>query len=382
MFALSMNQRRLIELILRRGEIARVDLAQLSGMTGASVTRLVGELVDKGLLTEEVERNGAQGQPRRLLRLKPKSHISAGITFSVSRMEIALIDLPGTVLSTHSVEIEAATIHGVADAAMTELTAMLAETNLPHTAVVGIGCSVPGNFGTDANFFNAHPLFPAFEDSMAIERLRESFELPCFVENDGTAASLGEYLFNRSLPIADPLFFIHIGHGVGGGAVIGGKPYRGANGNASLTGVLFPYDKSRPSGQDLLTTLDRAGFSVRDFLDIDQLPSTAQTVMDAWIERAGAQLRHAVRVASGLFDPAVIVIGGRLPAAINQALLDRILAEPIEGPSRGLTVAPVTASALGPRAGAYGAASIPFFETFLSGAVQDLGNAYLNGRKT
>ena len=39
-----MNERRLVELIFRRGRIARVDLAEATDMTGASVTRLVAGL--------------------------------------------------------------------------------------------------------------------------------------------------------------------------------------------------------------------------------------------------------------------------------------------------------------------------------------------------
>ena len=97
-----------------------------------------------------------------------------------------------------------------------------------------------------------------------------------------------------------------------------------------------------------------------------------------WIERAAVQLRHALRVTTGFFDPSTIIIGGRLPSDLNKRLVKRAIKTPLEGPSRGLTVAPVRASTLGPKAGAVGAACIPLFRTFFTGENWDAGNNHLN----
>ncbi|WP_234840776.1 ROK family transcriptional regulator [Sinorhizobium meliloti] len=378
---LSLNERRLIEMISMQGEIARVDLTQRSGMTGASVTRLTAGLIEMGLLSEEPERTGAQGQPRRLLRLRADRFIAAGVTFSLSRMEVAVVNLAGSVLASRSLSVDATTASGVATGAQGAVQSMVADLSMDQSRLVGIGCSVPGNFGTVSHLLKAHPFFPAFEDSGAVEAFRDSFDIPCYVENDGAAAALGEYVFGRGGEADDPLLFIHIGHGVGGGVIIDGRLYRGAHGNACLPGVLYPYDLPRPSGQDLLVCLSRAGFPVTDFDGIPGLPHDARPELDAWVKRAAAQLRQAVRVATGFFDPALIVIGGRLPLDLNERLAAAILVEPMEGPSRGLLVAPVVASRLGAQAGAIGAACIPLFATFFSGAVSDGGSTHINGRR-
>ncbi|KAB2787287.1 ROK family transcriptional regulator [Brucella anthropi] len=379
---LSLNERRLIELTFRNRGIARVDLAQLSGMTGASVTRLIGRLIDLGLIAEETDRSGAQGQPRRLLQLQASRFYAAGVTFSVSRMEVAIVDLSGAILTTRSVEVRTGSPEEVAEAAQAAVDDMLCELSIQKADLVGIGVSVPGNFGTASHLLKAHPFFPAFENGRAVEAFRNTFDVPCHVENDGTAAALGEYVFADRELDGDPLFFIHIGHGVGGGAVIDGKPFRGANGNACLPGVLYPYDQPRPSGQDLIETLNAAGFPLRDFEGINALPSDAASVVSTWVERAGEQLRQAVRAATAFFDPACIVIGGRLPSDLNRSLVQTILAEPLEGPSRGLPVAPVRTSHLGSQAGAVGAACLPFYRALFTGAVIDGGSAHLNGRRT
>ncbi|MFK0166895.1 ROK family protein [Rhizobium sp. NPDC090279] len=378
---LSLNERRLIELIFKNRGMARVDLAQLSGMTGASVTRLIGRLIDFGLIAEEADRSGAQGQPRRLLQLRASRFYAAGVTFSVSRMEVAIVDLGGAILATRTVEVRTGSPEEVAEAAQATVDDMLRELSIPKADLVGIGVSVPGNFGTASNLLKAHPFFPAFENGRAVEAFRDTFDIPCHVENDGTAAALGEFVFASGEPGGDPLFFIHIGHGVGGGAVIDGKPFRGANGNACLPGVLYPYDQPRPSGQDLLETLKAAGFPLRDFEEMSALPPNAVPALSAWINRAGAQLRHSVRAAAAFFDPMCIVIGGRLPSDMNSRLVEIVLAEPLEGPSRGLPIAPVRASQLGSQAGAVGAGCLPFYRALFTGAVADGGSMHLNGRR-
>lgn len=378
---LSRNERRLVELIFVSKKIARVDLAERSGMTGASVTRLIGRLIEMGLLVEVAERTGAQGQPRRLLSLQADRYLSAGITFSVTRMEVAIVDLAGKILASRSVGIETSSALSVAKAAQAAITAMLADLNAPKDRLLGIGCSVPGNFGTMSSILKAHSFFPAFDDGGADDAFKATFEAPYYIENDGTAAALGEYVFGGRIPQPDPMFFIHIGHGVGGGAVIDGRPYRGFNGNACLPGVLYPYDLPRPSGQDLFATLNEAGFVVHDFPDLERLPDRAGAALEIWIERAGKQLGETVRVATAMFDPALIVLGGRLPELVTNKLMSAISSQPILGPSRGLQAAPVDASRLGPRAGAIGAACIPFFASLFSAAVADDGSPYLNGRK-
>lgn len=138
---------------------------------------------------------------------------------------------------------------------------------------------------------------------------------------------------------------------------------------------------SRAHPAKTFATLNGAGFAIHDFVDLERLPDSAEVALGAWVERAGKQLSETVRVATAMFDPALIILGGRLPELVTDKLVGAISSQPILGPSRGLEVAAVEASRLGPRAGAIGAACIPFFASLFSAAVADDGSPYLNGRK-
>ncbi len=378
---LSLNEKKLIELVASGEAVARVDLARQSGMTGASVTRLISGLLELGILVEETDRQGRAGQPKRLLSLAGGSYYSAGLIFSLRRMEVAILDLTGRIAATRSIDIVDQSAVGVAEAAHAAIHDMRSRHRIDKDRLVGVGCALPGNFGTFETDLKAHELFLDFDEGRTFKAFTDVFEMPFHFENDGSAAALGEHVFGRQEGDGSSMFFVHIGHGVGGGAVVDGRLFRGVHGNACLPGVLFPYAVPRPSGQDLINCLAEGGIALEDFDHLDRVGERGVALIGDWVKRAGVQLRQAVRAVSGFFDPSVIVVGGRLPTWLNARLVEAILAEPIEGPSRGLTTAPVRASSFGPEVGAVGAACIPMFESFFGGSRSGAGSPYLDGRR-
>ncbi len=363
---LSSTERRLIELVATRGPIARTDLSGLLGLTGASVTRAVAAMEGLGLFDERPERRGVGGQPKRLLKIREGRFFAAGLTFSRKSIELAVLDLAGQIVGRTSVAIEQQPALAVGVAASDALDRLLADNALGREALVGLGCAMPVNFGPGGRTVTAHGVFRELEDPRVMEQFLQGFHMPVLLENDGNTAAIGEYVYGRKPDDGDSLFLLHIAFGVGGGAVIDGVPFYGVNGNAGLPGFLYPDGAPRPSGVDLIETLAASGYDIADFNDIEHLMVDCPP-LDAWIARAGQQLAAAVQAATGFIDPSVIVLGGRMPTAINQRLVDHIVANAGEGPSRGVSLSPVRASKLGPEGGALGAACLPLFAKFFNG---------------
>ena len=376
---LSLNERRLIELVYRNGQIARIDLTEATDMTGASVTRLTAGLEDRGLFEQKTDKSGARGQPKKLLSIRKTAFRSVGIYLYLDRMVGVLIDFSGEILGQASLVATDKSPAGILEIAHQLAAKLVKETNTKPDSLLGIGISVPGNFGAYGNLLKAHESFKELEDYEFPSGGVAVHDQVIHIENDGTAAALGEYLFGR-LEMRDPLFLIHIGYGLGGGAVLGGRPYRGLNGNACLPGPLFPYDAPRPTLQDLQEELRKNGYDISDIRERSLEELMHNEIVSAWIERAADQIRFAAQVVCGMFDPELIVVGGALPMTITEKLVDTINAKPVPAPSRGLQSAPVVATRLGELNGPIGAASIPFFRTFFPGSSSERGSAYLNGR--
>lgn len=377
---LSFNERQLFELIHRRRNISRADISEITGLTPTTVSRLVTRLVDIGLLREKADRAGQLGQPRRILSVRAGQAYSVGVNFTPGRFDLALVDLAGEILSLETLEIGEPTPDAIADMTAQRIDDALSATGIPRRRLVGVGFSLPGGFSQDGATLLAHSHFESLDRQPLAPMFSKALGLRCSVDTDGACAALGELLYGHGADY-DTFFLIHIGHGVGGGAIAQNRLYRGAHGNASKPGVLFPYGTPRPSGQDLVETLNTAGYPLRDISDIPSILDTAEPAIELWIGRAGAQLATLGRVVTAFLDPQVIFIGGRLPHALNRRLVAALQDIELPGPSRGLTNAPFAASKLGPDSGVLGAASLPVFDFFFPGSKATAGNAYVDGRR-
>ncbi|MCI5077938.1 ROK family transcriptional regulator [Oricola sp.] len=377
---LTFNERQLFELVHRRANISRSEISEITGLTPTTVSRLVSGLVEIGLLSEKADRAGQLGQPRKNLAVRAGQAFSVGVNFMRGRFDLAIVDIAGNIVFTDQVDIDDVTPEGIAHLAADRLDAGVEMSGIDRGRIVGAGFSLPGGFSQDGETLLAHSHFPDFHEQKLAPLFADALDLRCSVDTDGACAALGEYLYGHGAGY-DTFFLVHIGHGVGGGAIIQGKLFRGAHGNASKPGVLFPYGTPRPSGQDLVETLVKAGIEIEDIAEIPEVVARAGEAVEAWIDRASEQLATLGRVITAFLDPEIIIIGGRLPHRMNQRLVDTLSGKSLPGPSRGLTNAPFAASRLGPDSGVLGAASLPVFSFFFPGSRQTSGNAYVDGRR-
>lgn len=378
--SLSYNERRFIELIFREKSISRSEISERLGLTGSSASRIAARLLEIGLIEDEVERLGAMGQPRRPIAIAPRKVFSAGINFALNTIDVAIIDLSGTVVAVRRESLERSSPEAAAICANQLLETMLGDAGIAKSDVVGAGISVPANFSDRHGTVLPNALFSEYDNVDLDAVFGEIMNLDTTIENDGACAALGEYYFAEGHQ-HEIFFLYHLGHGFNGGVMLNGRLYRGAHGNSCVTGVLFPYGEPRPTGTDLVNELARHGITLNDVADLANIPASAESVVSEWIERAATQLEEAVRIATGFFDPTIIVIGGRLPLPLTQKLTERIRWQELAGPSRGLRVAPVVASKLGANGGAIGAACVPFFARFFPGSMENGHNNYANGRR-
>ncbi|MFC0216970.1 putative NBD/HSP70 family sugar kinase [Pseudochelatococcus lubricantis] len=365
---LSYSDRRFLQLLFMEKALSRKDVARRLDMTEASISRIASRLVAMGIVSESAEREGKLGQPVRTLTIAAGQIFSAGINFALNVVDVAIIDLAGTVVSMTRERIEQSSPTVAAEKANGILSHMIWQHGIDLDAIVGVGVSVPGNFAPDKESVFAHSLFLEYGDINIADVFGSVCGMPAVIENDGACAALGEYYFANGHRHR-MLFKYHLGHGFNAGIVLDGRLYRGAYGNSGVTGVLFPYGKPRPTGTDLIETLAAVDIHLTDVADLESVPGNGRDTVERWLDRAAGQLAEAVRIATGFYDPSIIVIGGRLPRWLTQELTGRIAWETLAGPSRGLRVAPVVPSTLGPSSGAIGAACVPFFDRFFPNAI-------------
>jgi glucokinase len=101
--------------------------------------------------------------------------------------------------------------------------------------IAGIGIGVPGIISAKEGIVRLSPNLPGWKDIPLGLRLKESFSYPVHVENDANAYALGEYWFGAGKGTSS-MVCITLGTGVGGGIILGGNIWRGADGMAGEVG--------------------------------------------------------------------------------------------------------------------------------------------------
>lgn len=100
--------------------------------------------------------------------------------------------------------------------------------------VFGMGIGAPSPQDKKRGILLPTPNLPNLEVPL-IEPLVKRFKIPAYLENDANAAALGELLFGAGKRCKD-IVYLTISTGIGGGIIIDGKLYTGANNNAGEIG--------------------------------------------------------------------------------------------------------------------------------------------------
>ena len=94
------NQRLILQRLRRLGEASRADLARAASLTNTAVGEIIKQLEAGGLVRTIGKRHeGSRGQPATMLGLDPRGAYAIGVRLDRTRIETALTDLGGTVLS-------------------------------------------------------------------------------------------------------------------------------------------------------------------------------------------------------------------------------------------------------------------------------------------
>ena len=108
--------------------------------------------------------------------------------------------------------------------------------------IAGIGISVAALISKDQGTIVGAPNIANLSQLNFVAEIKKVFNLPVIAENDANAAMWAEYKFGSAKGFNPVMFFI-IGTGMGGGLVIDGKLFRGANGIGAEFGHMIVQPK-------------------------------------------------------------------------------------------------------------------------------------------
>jgi predicted NBD/HSP70 family sugar kinase len=370
------NERLILSLVRRYGQLSKIEVSRLTGLSVQTASATMNRLQLDGLLRREAPQRGRVGQPTVPLSLDPEGAFSLGLKIGRRSSELVLVDFEGRIRQ-RAHETFAYPTPGIildfASRALPALTQPLSPRQLRRVA--GLGVAAPFQLWNWGSEIGAPP--GAMENWRTIDIEREIADLcafPVTLCNDATSACAAEFFFGEAWRHRDFLYFF-LGSFVGGGIVIGGSLFPGRTGNAGALGsmpVASLGDASAPSSQliacasiyQLERSIEAAGLDPSSIWQTPASWSDFGAHLDAWIEEASRALAYACVAAISVIDFAAIIIDGAMPTQVRDRLTARV-AERVEAlDRRGLSDVAIMPGAVGPDARALGGAALPLIANF------------------
>jgi predicted NBD/HSP70 family sugar kinase len=317
--------------IHRTGPLTRAALSELTGLTKTTVSKLVGDLIDAGIVLESgAVRDGERGRPGVEVRLSGERVAALGLEVNVDYLAVCVVDLAGSVRLRRQAHVDnrgsepdqtLAVLRDLAEAAIVE----------SGLDIAGAALAVPGPVRDGVLHHAPH---------LGWHDVHVDLGMPLTVDNEANLAALGELWFGSG---ARDFLYVSGEIGIGAGVVVDGSLFRGAYGFAGELGHVVVF----PDGPEC-----RCG--ARGCLEV--YAGQEALLGASSLDKAGEALGLALASAVHLLDPGRIVLGGvfaelfpRLEEPVARTLATRL------GQMRRLPP-PLAVSELGADAAVLGAA--------------------------
>lgn len=255
-----------------------------------------------------------------------------GVDLGGTKISTALSTLEGeivkqTVVATEASQGEAAVLGRI----LNTIDEVIKEGNVDISEVQAVGIGSPGPLDSKKGIIITTPNLP-FKNYNLVKPISEKLNIPVYLDNDANVAAIGEYMFGAGKGKKNIVFFT-VSTGVGGGAVLDGKAYRGSTSNALEIGHITVAPEGPRCGCGNVGCLEAVASgtaigkrgreavetnvetSLRNydnitsyevFVEAKKGDPVAKEIVDNAMNYLGIGVANAISI----FDPEMVIIGG------------------------------------------------------------------------
>ncbi len=318
--------------IIENQPVARRDLTKKLDVSHATISYIVKDLIDDGLVVETEYLESTGGRPPRLLEFRGNGKFLIVVEISEFFIYYSIFDLNLQLISKDSLKTEDYTANEIADLLQMKVIQLLDDQQIDYQQLVGLGISTPGIYqeGIDRLTVSTSKVW---EDVNIKSEFQQRFDLPVYIENDANLAAYYEWAYGSGQECSD-LFYIFIADGIGGGFVINNQLYKGLHGKAGEIGhikVKESGEKCDCGGHGCLETVSSPRAIRQEInrriengeksylLEQHQPPYRFEQIVKAYqagdplcievIDQALYYLVNALSSLVNIYDPGVLIIG-------------------------------------------------------------------------
>jgi predicted NBD/HSP70 family sugar kinase len=368
------NERLVLSLVRSHGALAKSDIARMTGLSAQTVSVIMRQLEQDGLLARGEPVRGRVGQPSVPMSLAADGAFFYGLKVGRRSADLILTDFLGRIRAArrqvYRYPTPGAIVRFVAEASP----ALRAQIDPDRQdRIMGMGVAIPFQLWNWVSIIGAPQTeMDAWRDRDIGAELAELIGLPVYLQNDATSACGAELIFGTGERPKDFLYF-YFGTFIGGGLVINGQLFLGRTGNAGAVGTIqvpAPGGGTRrlidlASMSELALAMEAAGESSDHLWSQHQRWDVSAAVLEPWLDQAALALAHATLAAAAMVEIEAVLIDGWMPEGVRAEITRRTGAALLRLDLAGIEPPLVRAGTVGADARALGAAAIPLSQRYL-----------------
>ena len=226
---LKQKNRGLLLKLIATGECSsRIELAQKTGLAKMTVSNIVNEFLENGML-EEREKVQTEGKGRNpiLLSISPRAPKLIGVHLYREGCNVILCDLQLNILKRINFPVTEANAGNLMEQILDAIGQIFAEAKGERIWVISIAALGPsdilrGKILKPTNFFG-------IQDLELKKEIELRYHMPVYFDSESNGAAIVEKYYGNGSDCEDFIYVV-LANGVGSGLVVGGKLYTSTNG--------------------------------------------------------------------------------------------------------------------------------------------------------
>ena len=303
---LQFRRNRLLDRIRRGGPVGRLQLARTLRISNSRVCEVVQEMLDEGLILEELTGNSRRGRRPVPLRVNPHYGQILGLDFEAKRMRLAAVDLAGGVDWQRQEPLAPVKDRrDLIDRLLRLIDDGAARVRGGGHRLLGIGLAAPGIIDRHTGTLVHYDFIEAARDIPLRDLVASHTELPSALDNNIRAYALTEWMSGAAQHLKS-FICLAVRSGVRAAIMQDGRLLDGSHGLAGAAGyIAIASEKAASQWSTFHELVSEQALGV----DVE---SKTFHLSDARAQRAGELVGAQLATFANLLDPEAIVLAGKL----------------------------------------------------------------------
>lgn len=322
----------ILKLLQRNGMMSRKDLAKIMGLSGASLTIIINQLIQDGIVYETGEQieSKSVGRKKILVAMDYKRVYFAGVSIDNDNVTVYVGNMYLKEVDSIHLDCSTRDTKQIVECISNGFDELIRRNQIMRSSIYGVGLSIIGIVDKKHGF--SHKSWGVMEKDIAIvDLLKQQLGLNVYVENNVRALALASLYLNSPSDYRN-FILVKFGNGIGSAIYIEEKAYEGTTLRSGELGHIYVSEakgKSCRCGKEGCLETIASMWALRQQLNEDlsneeilQRYEAQDRVIKSYIDQAIIEIAKALTNYLALLDPQVMFIYGFLFE--NKEIVDKL----------------------------------------------------------